>query len=444
MLQRLFVVSLAGLVLCSTAAAQDRPSADTQQPPPIQARPGGPETSPRTDQTIDVTKGTRLVLNNNAGEVVVRSWDQNQVRVQATHSDRERVDIQTADMTLRIRARAVRGPSNLVDYQVTVPRWMPINLSGTYLESTIEGTTAEVNVETVHGNVRVVGGSGAIIVKSIEGLITVEKASGKVQATSVNEGIRLSNVSGDMTAETTNGDIVIENAQTTSLDASTVNGDVTFNGTMRDGGTYRLTTHGGDIRVGLGGAPNATVFVRTFQGDFTADFPIQLPDGQSAREGSKRFNFTLGSGSARIELQSFNGDILVARRTIVSAEEARRIRRGQSTPQPPQPPQPAQPPKPPKPPKLKDLDLDLDLDMDLDLDLGLDLDLDLDLQLEQAFEFDFDFDFDHDVDLPWTPHASPWPAPVPHPVIELPTLSVTPRPWPAPVPTPRAPRPPGH
>ena len=159
-----------------------------------------------------------------------------------------------------------------------------------------------------------------------------------------------------MTAETTNGDIVIENAQTTSLEAATVNGDVTFNGTMRDSGTYRLTTHGGDIRVGLGGAPNATVFVRTFQGDFNADFPIQLPEGQTARSGSKRFNFTLGTGGARIELQSFNGDIVVARKTILTQEEARRIRRGQTPqgtqpPQPPQPPQPTPSPKPPKPPK---------------------------------------------------------------------------------------------
>ena len=288
------IAALVALTLASpAAAAQDRAVAETQQPP-IQARPGGPEGSQRTDQTVDVTKGTRLVLSNNAGEVTVRSWERDQVRVEASHSERERVDIQTADMTLRIRGRATRGPANLIDYQVTVPRWMPVNLSGTYLESTIEGTAAEVTVETVHGNVRVVGGTGAVVVRSVEGTITVEKATGKVQATTVNEGIRLSNVSGDMTAETTNGDIVIENAQTTSLEASTVNGDVTFNGTMRDGGAYRLTTHGGDIRLGLGGAPNATVFVRTFQGDFNADFPIQLPEGQSARSGSKRFNFTLG------------------------------------------------------------------------------------------------------------------------------------------------------
>jgi DUF4097 and DUF4098 domain-containing protein YvlB len=323
------IATLAALTFAATVAAQDR-GVEGQQPP-IQARPGGPEGTQRTDQTLDVAKGTRLVLSNNAGEVTVRSWDRDQVRVEASHSERERVDIQTADMTLRIRGRAIRGPANLIDYQVTVPRWMPVNLSGTYLESTIEGTTAEVTVETVHGNVRVVGGSGAIAVRSVEGTITVEKASGKVQATTVNEGIRLSNVSGDMAAETTNGDIVIENAQTTSLEAATVNGDVTFNGTMRDSGAYRLTTHGGDIRVGLGGAPNATVFVRTFQGDFIADFPIQLPEGQTARSGSKRFNFTLGSGSARIEVQSFNGDISLARKTILSEDEERRRRRQQPT-----------------------------------------------------------------------------------------------------------------
>lgn len=64
---------LAALALaCSnTAFAQARESADGQQP--IQARPGGPESGPADEQTIDVAKGTRLVLSNQAGEVVVRS-----------------------------------------------------------------------------------------------------------------------------------------------------------------------------------------------------------------------------------------------------------------------------------------------------------------------------------------------------------------------------------
>src|SRR6187401_2815332 len=368
------------LALSAPAFAQSRDgAADAQQP--IQARPGGPEVGPGSEKTVDVTKGTRLVLSNQAGEVVVRSWDQDKVRIQASHGARETISAETIDNTLRIRTTRTgssRGPGGLVDYQITVPRWMPVNLTGTYLDATIEGTQAEVTVETVHGNAKVTGGNGAVSLRSVEGVITVDKAAGRVQATTVNEGIRITNSSGEITAETTNGDIFIDNAQTSNLEAFTVNGEVTFNGTIRDSGVYKLGTHNGDIRVGLGGANNATIFVRTFQGDFAADFPVQLPDGQNARSGSKRFNFTLGSGSARIELQSFGGDIVLARKAIVSREDERQRRR-QQTPmaQPPQPAQapqasPAPTPKPPKPPGVDDSKWDTDF----------------------SFEFDSDFDFD--------------------------------------------------
>jgi len=244
-----------------------------------------------------------------------------------------------------------------------------VNLSGTYLDATIEGTTAEVTVETVHGNARVTGGNGSVTVRSIEGIITIDKVSGRVLATTVNESIRVTNSTGEITAETTNGDIVIDNAQTSNLEVSTVNGDVTFNGSIRDNGVYRLTTHGGDIRVGLGGAANATIFVRTFQGDFSADFPIQLPDGQTARRGSKRFNFTLGTGSARIEAQSFNGDIVLARKAIVSKDDDRQRRRMSLPPAPPAPPIPPVPgvaPKPPKPPGWDEAEWEMVFTQDFD------------------------------------------------------------------------------
>jgi DUF4097 and DUF4098 domain-containing protein YvlB len=315
------------------AQAQEKnaPPSDAQQqqpPPPIQARPGSPETTPRSTYENPAPKGSRLVISNNAGEVVIRAWDRDQLRVEASHSAREKLDVvQENESTIRVRTRSERRASGLVDYRISVPRWMPVNLSGTYLEADVEGTAAEVTVETVGGNVRVSGGSGAVSLRSVEGTITVEKTTGRVQASAVNEGIRLSNTQGEVIVDSINGDVVIENAQTSSLEVSTVNGDVTFNGSVRDNGVYRLTTHGGDIRVGLGGAANAIVFVRTFQGDFSADFPIQLPEGQSGQSGSKRFNFTLGSGSARIEVQSFSGDIHLARTKATSAEEERRNRR---------------------------------------------------------------------------------------------------------------------
>jgi DUF4097 and DUF4098 domain-containing protein YvlB len=406
------------LAFSSTALAQPLDASLEPQQPPIQARPGGPETSPRSDQTVDVAKGTRLVLSNNAGEVVVRSWDRDQVRIQATHGARETITAETTDMTLRIRtqrASGSRGPGGLVDYQITVPRWMPVNLSGTYLDATIEGTTAEVTVETVHGNARVSGGNGAVSLRSVEGVITVDKASGRVQATTVNEGIRITNVSGEITAETTNGNIFIDNATTSNLEAFTVNGEVTFNGTIRDNGAYRLGTHNGDIRVGLGGANNATVFVRTFQGDFTADFPVQLPEGQNPRSGSKRFNFTLGSGSARIELQSFGGDIVLGRKTITSREEERRRRREGLAPQAPQAPQapPAAPaPKPPKPPGVDDAHLE---EWATSFAESFEFHFDAEefskgfaKEFEEHFEKDFEQDFEKNFEREFTESLKDW------------------------------------
>jgi hypothetical protein len=382
-MNRLSTFGLAAIALAfstSTLAQPREESAGAQQP--IQARPGGPDAGPGSEKTVDVTKGTRLVLSNQAGEVVVRSWDQDRVRIQASHGARESISAETVDNTLRIRttrAAGSRGPGGLVDYQITVPRWMAVNLTGTYLDATIEGTAAEVTVETVHGNAKVTGGNGNVSLRSVEGVITVDKASGRVQATTVNEGIRITNSSGEINAETTNGNIFIDNAQTSNLEAFTVNGEVTFNGTIRDNGVYKLGTHNGDIRVGLGGAANATIFVRTFQGDFAADFPVQLPEGQNARSGSKRFNFTLGSGSARIELQSFGGDIVLARKAVTSREEEReRRKRGlapmAAPPAPPAPPSATPAPKPPKPPGLDDLEWDAAVDL--------------------AFDLDFDFTFD--------------------------------------------------
>ncbi len=55
---------------------------------------------------------------------------------------------------------------------------------------------------------------------------------------------------------------------------------------------------------------NATVSVATFDGEFEADFPIQL----ERTEATRRFSFVLGNGSARLELHSFDGDIQLVRR----------------------------------------------------------------------------------------------------------------------------------
>jgi DUF4097 and DUF4098 domain-containing protein YvlB len=90
--------------------------------------------------------------------------------------------------------------------------------------------------------------------------------------------------------------------------ATTVNGSVSYDGAIQDGGQYTMTTHNGDVAVSIAEGVNATVDVSTYNGEFETAFPVQL-----SHTSRNRFTFVLGSGSARLTLESFQGTIRLHR-----------------------------------------------------------------------------------------------------------------------------------
>ena len=268
------------------------------------------QTRPHTDQTVTVTRGVRLLVNAFAGDISIHAWDRDAVRVQADHSIRDRLDIKTTESLVTIRPQSSMGPPRSMDLDVTMPAWMRLDVSGTYIDVTAEGLQGEVTIETVRGDVNVKGGSGFVSLKSVEGAVTLEGAKGRINVRSVNEGIQLADVAGEVVAETVNGGISLERIQSNSVDVATVNGDLSYDGSIRDDGQYRLTTHNGDITVGIPDNANATIAVRTFDGEFVAAFPVKI---EETSRKNKRFNLTIGSGSARVELESFGGTIRLQR-----------------------------------------------------------------------------------------------------------------------------------
>ena len=220
-----------------------------------------------TDQTVQVAKGSKLDVNNFAGDVNVKVWDRDSVRVEVTHSDREAIDIKQDEQILRIRGRSLRGgPPRSLDYTITVPGWMAINVNGTYADVTLEGVGGDVAIETTRGDIKVRGGSGFISLKSVQGEISLEKAKGRVEVRAVNEGMHLVDINGDLSAETTNGSIILDRIDSGNVDLYTVNGNISYDGPIKDRGVYRLTTHNGIIAMPVAERVNATLTLRTYSG----------------------------------------------------------------------------------------------------------------------------------------------------------------------------------
>jgi hypothetical protein len=275
------------LALLATGAAQDR-------------------RAPQTDETVAVTRGVRLAVDNFAGEVTIRAWDRDEVRVQARHASRTRVRVRTTPSTVAVSASGEMGPASSVDYEITAPAWMAIKVDGTYNFATIEGMQGEVSAESVRGDITVRGGSGAVTAKSVEGRVAVAGARGRINAQSTNEGITITDASGDIVAETINGAIELTRVAAANVEVGTVNGDIRYDGAAAANGRYRFTTHNGRIAVAVPETASATFHVRTYNGRFSSDLPVK-GDGDVSR--GRRVSFTLGGGSAEFELESFGGTV---------------------------------------------------------------------------------------------------------------------------------------
>lgn len=264
---------------------------------------------PQMDTTFAVNGSDKLELHNMEGEIRVTGWDRNQVRIIADIDDEDGyLSLNTSGSTIKVKTKWKYGPSS-VDYQISVPASMGLNLHGVSTDVYLEGVGGEVTVETIEGEIGVRGGSGIINLQTVEGEIVIRDARGTIRASTAEDDITVVNAEGDIYVETFEGDILLDGVDSKQVQGSTLDGDIYYQGTVRDGGRYRLTTHDGDVHMMIPGNANATVVVATVDGDFETDFPITVED----YHGGHRLSFVLGSGKAQCELETFDGSIQLVR-----------------------------------------------------------------------------------------------------------------------------------
>jgi hypothetical protein len=278
-------------ILFAAAVAAAPPPAQSAQPQDF-------------DQTVDVARGVRLSVENNAGGVVMRVWDRDAVRVTARQSARARAVVRNADNTVWVSSRGMGS----VDFEITVPSWMPVKVTGQYNYIELNGMGSEVTAENVRGDIDIKGGRGFITAKSIEGNIMISGVEGKVSAVAVNEHVTISNASGELMVDATNGNVTMTDIKATTVSVAALNGTVRFAGTLADKGRYAFTTHNGSIILQIQPNPNATFYVRSYEGTFRQNLNLK-PQGD-IRSG-RRNTFIGGTGSAQVELESFNGSLRV-------------------------------------------------------------------------------------------------------------------------------------
>jgi DUF4097 and DUF4098 domain-containing protein YvlB len=270
-----------------------------------------PPLQQRTDTTFNVDATGRLDLENHNGDVHVRTWDRNAMRVRAEHPDGVVLDIDAVGSVVRIEAERRRGGGGqpAVTYEIWIPARFDAVIDATNGNVVMEGLGGDVEVETVNGNIVLRGGDGTIVLESVSGEILVDGARGDITAETVNLGVRITRASGSIAAETVNGSVQLSGIESSRVEATSVNGDVRYEGTIGRGGHYDLGSHNGSISMTIPEGTNADVSISTHNGNIATDFDVRVRQMDSRR----RLSFTLGEGGARISLESFGGSIELRR-----------------------------------------------------------------------------------------------------------------------------------
>lgn len=249
------------------------------------------------------------------GTLTVSTWDRNQVRVQVV-SDDAPYELRAADTRFSlVPDDRMRGDSRI---EITLP--VGARLS-------VETHSGDVRVTRLQGDVQVQGQSGDVSLSDLGGRVDLRLISGDVSLSNVKGDVQLNAVSGDVDlaridgqvdVETVSGDISARDVNSRWVRLKTTSGDLTYAGDVIAGGTYELSAHSGDVSLTLPPNPSARVSISTFNGEIDSDFPITLAPGEHeiGVGRSKRFNFDLGRGEARVTLQSFNGDITLRGRGV--------------------------------------------------------------------------------------------------------------------------------
>ena len=271
------------------------------------------EAQSRVDTTFTFSRTGVVDLTQVSGDIIVTSWDRAEARVRA-YAERGQVRSGLSSSRLTLDVESVRGRIGDSRFEVTVPVGVRVIARSRSGDVSVRGTKGAVQAESTSGDVEVTDATDRIVIESVSGDVRASELKGEVRAQSVSGTIEVRGVSGDIRAETTSGDVSLVGVTSRSVTATTVSGEVEYEGGIDPNGRYEFHAHSGNVRLEIPESSSAHFSVETFSGSLDTEFTLTMQPGQRTTSRPRRYEFTLGSGSARVTAESFSGDIVLVRR----------------------------------------------------------------------------------------------------------------------------------
>jgi DUF4097 and DUF4098 domain-containing protein YvlB len=280
---RALLFAAASLGIClSTAHA-----ADTRKEVRFDIAPGG---------TVNLmTGGGSVTLHSGAGHQLLVAYTVHSAKVEVDQNasgNKERVEI----LTHALPSEKPTPEEAKVDYDVTVPAGISVNVSSTSAPITADGITSDIGLSSETGQITIHNiAKSHVHVRSMTAPVSLKDVTmSRIDIQSAGGAVQLANVNGQR------------------VTVGTTSGNIDYQGDPSGGGNYILTTHSGAIDVTLPATASVDLTARSTTGTVENAFPLQEKSHNSfVPQQGRSFAGTSNSGSSSVELQSFSGKIRV-------------------------------------------------------------------------------------------------------------------------------------
>ncbi|MCL4426710.1 MAG: DUF4097 family beta strand repeat-containing protein [Firmicutes bacterium] len=192
-----------------------------------------------------------------------------------------------------------------VNYQITLPAHLALNVAAVAGKVTVTGLNNSVNLATVSAPAEAERINGPVNLATVSGEAALREIQGSLNVKTISGTVRLSDVHGPVTASTTSGPIHLQTVQGNQIDASSISGDIKATSVR---GTLALHTTSGSMEVADAAGP---VTITTISGDVSARLPRDA-EGFLANSTSGALKLTLEPGvSAHLSARTRSGSLRI-------------------------------------------------------------------------------------------------------------------------------------
>jgi DUF4097 and DUF4098 domain-containing protein YvlB len=243
------------------------------------------------------------------GAVVVTTADRAEIRVRA-RTGRGAIRFTSNGTRAALEPTAGGGCSD-GHFEVVVPTGSRVSANTWSGSITVRGVAGDLDAHAMSGSVEIHDVGGRLEAESLSGDIAITGVKGEALVHTVSGDVTLDAARGAVEVETVSGDLTLRDLSGREVRTHTTSGDLTFSGLIVDGGRYDFESHSGELRLRLPANVGAQLSLTTFNGSIESDFPITLKAGTPGMgsTSTKRMDFALGQGTARIIAETFSGDI---------------------------------------------------------------------------------------------------------------------------------------